>query len=102
REAGRHAQWQQRLDAIEDYNRLDCVSTLRLRDWLAARGTELGHPPAGAAADPPEEKPDDDAPERDALALDLWAFANATTEGSTTADAPADDDGERDADRQAV
>src|SRR5699024_9919222 len=25
REAGRHAQWQQRLDAIEDYNRLDCV-----------------------------------------------------------------------------
>lgn len=24
------------LDAIADYNRYDCVSTLRLRDWLIA------------------------------------------------------------------
>ncbi|QIM16278.1 TM0106 family RecB-like putative nuclease [Leucobacter insecticola] len=28
------AEGQRRLDAIADYNRYDCVSTLRLRDWL--------------------------------------------------------------------
>ncbi|RZT68817.1 TM0106 family RecB-like putative nuclease [Leucobacter luti] len=39
---GDRAAGQTRLDAIADYNRYDCVSTLRLRDWLrelaAARG----------------------------------------------------------------
>lgn len=29
------------LDAIRDYNELDCVSTLRLRDWLEERRAEL-------------------------------------------------------------
>ncbi len=42
--AGRRAEGQSRLDAIADYNRYDCVSTLRLRDWLlqlaAAHGIE--------------------------------------------------------------
>jgi uncharacterized protein len=33
---------QRKLDEIADYNRYDCVSTLRLRDWLLARGRENG------------------------------------------------------------
>ena len=35
-------QAQLKLDAIADYNRYDCVSTLRLRDWLLARAAEAG------------------------------------------------------------
>lgn len=31
---------QRRLDAIADYNRYDCVSTLRLRDWLLSIAAE--------------------------------------------------------------
>ena len=34
------AEGQRRLDAIADYNRYDCVSTLRLRDWLLALARE--------------------------------------------------------------
>jgi len=34
-----------RLDAIADYNRYDCVSTLRLRDWLLRLAAEHGIPP---------------------------------------------------------
>jgi predicted RecB family nuclease len=33
---------QRKLDEIADYNRYDCVSTLRLRDWLLERGREHG------------------------------------------------------------
>jgi uncharacterized protein len=33
---------QRRLDAIADYNRYDCVSTLRLRDWLLRLAAERG------------------------------------------------------------
>ena len=92
RDAGRHEEWQEHIDDIADYNRLDCISTMLLRDWLAARGTELGHPPAGAEA-PATSEDDDAAPERDELALALWAHADAVPPG---------EDGERDADRQAV
>ncbi|WP_156225090.1 TM0106 family RecB-like putative nuclease [Pseudactinotalea suaedae] len=34
RDAGDTEGWQQRLQALADYNRYDCESTLRLRDWL--------------------------------------------------------------------
>ncbi|TFC81108.1 TM0106 family RecB-like putative nuclease [Cryobacterium sp. TmT2-59] len=37
------------LRSIADYNRYDCVSTLRLRDWLLARAAERGIP-VGAVA----------------------------------------------------
>lgn len=37
---------QRRLDDIADYNRYDCVSTLRLRDWLLGIAREHGVPPA--------------------------------------------------------
>jgi uncharacterized protein len=33
---------QRMFDAIADYNRYDCVSTLRLRDWLLERAGERG------------------------------------------------------------
>ena len=33
---------QRMLDSIADYNRYDCVSTLRLRDWLLARAEQCG------------------------------------------------------------
>lgn len=36
------AEGQRRLDAIADYNRYDCVSTLRLRDWLLAIARKYG------------------------------------------------------------
>ena len=57
---------QRMFDSIADYNRYDCVSTLRLRNWLLARATEsgvqIGRRPADPAADdlPP-------SPVRDAL-----------------------------------
>ncbi|MGB7356621.1 MAG: TM0106 family RecB-like putative nuclease [Mycobacterium sp.] len=56
------------LSDIEEYNRYDCRSTHRLRDWLMARAIESGVPPRGpvqvtggskpgpaAVADPPDE-----------------------------------------------
>jgi predicted RecB family nuclease len=36
------------LDDLADYNRYDCVSTLKLRDWLLARGAEHGIRPVTA------------------------------------------------------
>ncbi len=33
------------LETIADYNRYDCVSTLRLHEWLVARASELGVQP---------------------------------------------------------
>jgi predicted RecB family nuclease len=35
------------LKEIEDYNRYDCRSTRRLRDWMMARAIESGVPPRG-------------------------------------------------------
>ena len=43
------------LETIADYNRYDCVSTLRLHEWLLARARELGvHP--GMYDEPLEER----------------------------------------------
>ena len=57
-DAGERGAGRDRLDAIADYNRYDCVSTLRLRDWLLgiARGQGvLPYPVApGAESDGPE------------------------------------------------
>ena len=41
----RRAEGQRRLDAIADYNRYDCVSTLRLRDWLLQLAAQHGISP---------------------------------------------------------
>ncbi|WP_210505576.1 bifunctional RecB family nuclease/DEAD/DEAH box helicase [Naasia sp. SYSU D00057] len=42
RDAGREHEAAEQLAEIEEYNRYDCVSTLRLRDWLLARADEAG------------------------------------------------------------
>ena len=63
----------ERLARIAEYNQYDCVSTLRLRDWLLARAAEQ-HVTQRPAPEP--AAPDDDAaPERDELAEALLAFA---------------------------
>ena len=53
REAGRR-----RLDAIADYNRYDCVSTRRLRDWLLGLAAAQGVAPVAAAAAEDEPGPE--------------------------------------------
>ncbi|SEA71308.1 TM0106 family RecB-like putative nuclease [Leifsonia sp. 21MFCrub1.1] len=82
---GRLEEAQPLLDDIGDYNRYDCVSTLRLRDWLIARATENGIP-IGAA--PMEET--EAAPEASPLRAGLLAFAGDPL------------DPHRDADRRAM
>ncbi|MBB2966843.1 TM0106 family RecB-like putative nuclease [Leifsonia aquatica] len=58
---GREDEAQPLLDALGDYNRYDCVSTLRLRDWLLDRAAENGIPVGTAPVEeldvPPEESP---------------------------------------------
>ena len=46
RDAGNDTAWHRKLEEIGEYNRYDCVSTLRLRDWLLAHGPA----PTGSAA----------------------------------------------------
>jgi predicted RecB family nuclease len=54
------------LKEIEDYNRYDCRSTRRLRDWLVARAIESGVPPRGPlpVADGPPAEPADELERR--------------------------------------
>ncbi|GAA2181152.1 TM0106 family RecB-like putative nuclease [Leucobacter tardus] len=73
------AEGQRRLDGIGDYNRYDCVSTLRLRDWL--RGIAVDH---GVVPYPPEESAED-GPE-----LVLSRIGARLTEQSASATDPAD------------
>ena len=49
RDADRSADAATVLKEIEDYNRYDCRSTRRLRDWLVARAIESAVPPRGPA-----------------------------------------------------
>lgn len=67
---GREDEAQPLLDDIGDYNRYDCVSTLRLRDWLLARAVENGIP---IGASPVEES--EVAPDESPLRAGLLAFA---------------------------
>lgn len=53
------------LDDLADYNRYDCVSTRRLRDWLVERAREAGLRPA-ADVDA-TERPYEPSPRADAL-----------------------------------
>ncbi|GAA1581208.1 TM0106 family RecB-like putative nuclease [Leucobacter aridicollis] len=59
-DAAERAAGQRRLDDIADYNRYDCVSTLRLRDWLLDIAREHGVSPASpdelaGSGEPPVE-----------------------------------------------
>ncbi|KQY46223.1 bifunctional RecB family nuclease/DEAD/DEAH box helicase [Cellulomonas sp. Root137] len=64
RDAGNETAWQAKLAEIAEYNRYDCVSTLRLRDWLLAHGPA----PTGSAAGELEEPADEDPLVADVLA----------------------------------
>jgi len=80
RDAGDLVGWAQRLDLIAAYNEYDCVSTLRLRDWLLARAAEQGVTPRAAV--PPGVPGDDDAgpaADGDPLVDELLAFADDVT-----------------------
>ncbi|MCC2031351.1 TM0106 family RecB-like putative nuclease [Microbacterium allomyrinae] len=57
------------LDDLADYNRYDCVSTRRLRDWLVDRAREAGLRPS------PNPEPDEKAYEPSARATVLDALA---------------------------
>lgn len=61
------------LDDLADYNRYDCVSTRRLRDWLVDRARESGAVPARGAE--PDEQAYEPSPR--ATALQRWAAAAA-------------------------
>jgi len=80
--AGRDAEAREILDDLADYNRYDCVSTRRLRDWLVERARESRALPAA---------PDDrrtDAYEPSPRATALVARADTLSEQRQTA-APA-------------
>ncbi|MCW2288215.1 uncharacterized protein EDF60_0856 [Leucobacter luti] len=66
---------QRRLDAIADYNRYDCVSTLRLRDWLLGIAAEHGVSPA-----PPFTPDTDQVFEVSQLGAQLAALAESATD----------------------
>ncbi|GEB46310.1 hypothetical protein MTE01_22550 [Microbacterium testaceum] len=65
------------LDDLADYNRYDCVSTRRLRDWLVDRARESGAVPSPGAE--PDEQVYEPSPR--ATALQRWA-AEATAPGA--------------------
>lgn len=67
RDAGNETGWQARLDEIGEYNRYDCESTLRLRDWLLAHGPAPTGSAVSEVAEPAEEDP---------LVLDVLARAD--------------------------
>jgi predicted RecB family nuclease len=79
RDAGRDDEADAVLAEIGDYNRYDCVSTLRLRDWLLARAAEHGiHP--GTVAQPEADRGEEETErvlgeERSELADRLLALA---------------------------
>ena len=51
---GRHDEAAQRLEAIRAYNEYDCLSTLRLRDWLLGQAEAAGVSPSiGSTPEPP-------------------------------------------------
>lgn len=70
---GADAEAGSKLRALEDYNRFDCVSTLRLRDWLLRLAREQGIPVAPAA--PARDEREEESDEADATVRALRALA---------------------------
>lgn len=66
------------LDDLADYNRYDCVSTRRLRDWLVDRARESGAVPARGAE--PDEQAYEPSPR--ATALQRWAADAGEPDGT--------------------
>ncbi|MEP7762383.1 TM0106 family RecB-like putative nuclease [Sanguibacter sp. 25GB23B1] len=88
RDAGRTAEHEAALDLIAGYNRYDCVSTLRLRDWLLERAAEAGVTPTAAPAVLAEAGPSgsaDDENREEAIAAEALELLHAA------GDAPRDE-----------
>ncbi|MCG7597035.1 TM0106 family RecB-like putative nuclease [Mycobacterium sp. PSTR-4-N] len=68
------------LKEIEEYNRYDCRSTRRLRDWLVARAIEAGVPPRGPV---PVDGASAQTAEPDAVERRLRKFAGDGVEPRT-------------------
>ncbi len=84
RDAGRTDEAATVLKEIEEYNRYDCRSTRRLRDWLMARAIESGVPPRGPvtpAAVAGTRAPEIDSP--DQVERRLLKFAGDGIDGRT-------------------
>lgn len=82
RDQGRLTEWAERLERIADYNRYDCESTRRLRDWLLARAAEAGVAPGGGAPRVPGDEGAEEAEEApDPLAAALLARADGGPAG---------------------
>jgi len=81
---GRDAEGQAILDDIADYNRYDCVSTLRLRDWLLAQAAQLGVRP-GTTPEVLERAPFESSPLADQLQLIATAAGASGDLGSESA-----------------
>lgn len=78
---------QQILDDIGDYNRVDCVSTLRLASWL--RGLAAEHPsPVSALFDDSEEDNGDDGPDIDDSPLRTALLELAANDDGTPSTEP--------------
>src|SRR5680860_1812055 len=75
-----------KLEDIADYNNYDCVSTLRLRDWLVDRAKEAGV--ASSAAAICEEAPAEQTEERpySVVAAKLLGYAGDPLDPDRTAD----------------
>lgn len=84
-EPERQAEGGLRLEAIADYNRYDCVSTLRLRDWLLRLAAQHGVQPLSSGGAPEPESGAETGPE-----LELSTVAAALTLHASLAEDPAD------------
>ncbi|MBC9937074.1 MULTISPECIES: bifunctional RecB family nuclease/DEAD/DEAH box helicase [unclassified Leucobacter] len=98
-DASERAEGQRRLDAIGDYNRYDCVSTRRLRDWLLGIADAHGVVPFPASevldgtGEPLTLSP---------LAASLAGFAEAAAARAADPDVPEADRAAARADRSAI
>ncbi|HEX5331761.1 MAG TPA: TM0106 family RecB-like putative nuclease [Cellulomonas sp.] len=86
RDAGDLVGWEKRIEQIAVYNEYDCVSTLRLRDWLLARAAEQGVTPhATVPPDASDEGSVDAQADGDPLVDELLAFADDRSIGASGA-----------------
>ncbi len=69
RDAGETTTAESTLTDIADYNRYDCVSTLRLHSWLLAVAAEHGHLPGTTPDDEVDRAPFEPSPIADDLAI---------------------------------
>lgn len=75
RRRGDEAEAERLLAAIADYNEYDCLSTLRLRDWLLGLAAELGYAPGEWSLDELDVDAAPEVKEADRVAERLYELA---------------------------